>query len=98
MSVLDNFIASGEAQSVADKGKVTVSLKRLATNKDLRLFLTAICRYSKRDWEQLLSDCKTLYTVAQSSLLVTDDSALMREITSAPHFACLFARIAGDAK
>jgi hypothetical protein len=96
VSVLESFIANGQTQEIASKEKVTLSLRRLATNKDLRTFLTAICQYSKPKWAELAADCKVLYTVAQSSLLVTDDSTLMNEIVRAPHFACLFARITED--
>lgn len=96
MSVLDSFIANGQSQEVTNKAKVTAAMRRLATNKDLRIFLTSVCKYSRRDWAQLTADCKALYTVAQSSLLVTDDSSLMNEITKVPHFAIFFARMTED--
>ena len=94
LSSLDQFIA-GEGQQ-AEKPNVTAALRKLSTNKDLRIFLTALCKYSKADWAALVRAGKILYSVAQSSLLIKDDAPLMDEIIKVPHIAMFFKRLSNE--
>jgi hypothetical protein len=91
MSSLDQLIA-GEGQST-DRPNVTAAIRKIATNKDIRIFLTSLCKYSKSDWAALVRTCRILYSVMQSSLLIKEDSVLMDEIVKVPHIAMFFKRL-----
>jgi hypothetical protein len=91
MSSLDQLIA-GEGQST-EKPNVTAAIRKIGTNKDIRIFLTSLCKYSKSDWASLVRTCRILYSVMQSSLLIKEDSALMDEIVKVPHIAMFFRRM-----
>ena len=91
LSSLDQLIA-GEGQST-DRPNVTAAIRKIATNKDIRIFLVALCKYSKADWAAFVRTCRILYSVMQSSLLIKEDSALMDEIVKVPHIAMFFKRI-----
>jgi hypothetical protein len=93
MSSLDQFIANDGA---SEKPNVTTAIRSIATNKDIRIFLTALCKYSKADWAKLIRTCKILYSVMQSSLLIKNDSSLMDEIVKIPHIAMFFRRMTED--
>ena len=91
MSSIDDVIASDGTQQ--DKPNIVGAIRKLATNKEIRLFLTALCKYSKSDWAAFSRACKIVYSVMQSSLLIKQDSPLMDEIVKVPHIAMLFRRI-----
>ena len=94
MSTLDDLLS--DTPTKPEKPDVAMAIKMLATNRDLRIFLTAICKYSKNDWASLVRRCKLLYNVAQSSLLVRDDSHLMNELVKYPHIAAFADRLANE--
>ena len=96
MSTLDAFIEKGEAQTASDRQGVVLAIRKLATNKDLRVFLTALCKYSKADWAAMVRACKLLYSVMQSSLLIKNDSALADELVRTPHIAMFVKRLTED--
>jgi hypothetical protein len=93
MSSIDNLLAQTSASNEASHEKVIVAVRRLSTNKDIRIFLTALCKYSKGDWAQLVRTCKVVYQVMQSSLLIKEDSKLLDEIVKTPHIAMFFRRL-----
>ena len=72
---------------------IKLELRKLATNKDIRIFLTALCRYSKADWAAFLRTCTIVYNVMSSSMLIKADSELMDEILKTPHIAAFFRRL-----
>ena len=94
LSSLDQLIA-GEGQG-PEKPNVTAAIRKIATNKDIRIFLTAMCKYSKADWASFVRTCRILYSVMQSSLLIKEDSQLMDEIVKVPHIAAFFRRLTED--
>jgi hypothetical protein len=94
LSSLDKLI-DGEGQS-SDKPNVTAAIRKIATNKDIRIFLTSLCKYSKSDWASLVRTCRILYSVMQSSLLIKEDSLLMDEIVKVPHIAMFFRRLTDE--
>jgi hypothetical protein len=91
MSSLDQFIAGNTRPSNAMN--TTAALRSIATNKDIRIFLQSLCKYSKADWAKLVRTCRILYSVMQSSLLIKEDSPLMDEIAKVPHIAMFFRRM-----
>jgi len=91
MSSLDQLLST-EAPKVSTES-VTVALRKLATNKDLRIFLTSLLKYSKADWANLIRSGNLLYQVLQSSVLIQKDSPLLDEIARTPHIAAFFARL-----
>jgi hypothetical protein len=91
LSSLDQLLAGEGAGS--EKPNITAAIRKIGANKDLRIFLTAICKYSKADWASYGRAFKILYSVMQSSLLIKDDSVLMNEVTSIPHIAVFFKRL-----
>ena len=95
MSAIDDMLANETPKEITD-AQVKMAIRKLATNKDLRVFLTAINRYSKSDWEGIIKTCKLLYTVAQSSLLIRDDRNVMEELVKYPHIACFMERLAHE--
>jgi hypothetical protein len=90
MSSMDDLIAN---QPQAERLPVIAALRKIATNKDIRIFLTSLCKYSKSDWASFTRCCKILYSVMQSSLLIKQDSNLMDEIVKTPHIAMFFKRL-----
>jgi hypothetical protein len=94
MSAIDDLLATDTSKP--QEADVATAIKLLATNKDLRIFLTSICKYSKADWAALVRRCKLLYSVAQQSLLVRDDKKLMHELVKYPHIAVFADRIANE--
>jgi hypothetical protein len=84
------LLATDAGQS---KTNVTLAIRKLATNRDIRVFLTSLCKYSKSDWASLMRTFKIIYSVMQSSLLIKEDSQLMDEIVKVPHIAMFFRRI-----
>ena len=76
-----------------EKPNVVGAIRTLATNKDLRIFLTALCKYSKADWSKLIKMGRIIYGVLQSSMLIKQDSELADEITKIPHIAMFFRRL-----
>jgi hypothetical protein len=92
LSSLDQLIAG----QLPEKPNVTAAIRKIATNKDIRVFLTALCRYSKADWAALVRTLKILYSVMQSSLLIKDDSSIMDEIVKVPHIAMFFRRLTDE--
>jgi len=94
MSAIEELLSSDSNKPA--EVDVAAAIRLLATNKDLRIFLTAICRYSKADWAALVRRCKLLYSVAQQSLLVRDDKKLMQELIKYPHIAVFADRIANE--
>jgi hypothetical protein len=91
MSSLDQLIDGPKDQS--DKPNAQLALRKLASNKDLRIFLTSLCKYSKADWAAMIRASRILYSVMQSSLLIKQDSGMMDEILKTPHIAAFFRRI-----
>jgi hypothetical protein len=91
MSSLDQFLAG--PSMAPEKPNVVGALRKLAANKDLRIFLTSLCKYSKADWASLVRACRILSSVLQSSILIKQDSAMMDEIAKVPHIAMFFRRI-----
>jgi hypothetical protein len=95
VSAIEELLSS-EPQAQVGPAQVTAAIRKLATNKDLRLFLTAICKYSKADWESMTRTCKMLYNVAQTSLLMRDDSHILGELVKYPHIAVFVDRLAHE--
>lgn len=95
MSAVDELLSSEPVEQVGP-AQVTAAIRKLATNKDLRIFLTAICRYSKADWASITKTCKMLYNVAQTSLLMRDDKHLLDELVKYPHIAVFVDRLAHE--
>ena len=91
MSSLDKLISQDE--SAPEKPNVVLALRKIGANKDLRIFLTALCRYSKSDWAGMIRTAKILYQVFQSSILIKNDSTLLDEIARVPHIAAFFRRL-----
>jgi hypothetical protein len=91
VSSLDQLLA-GEGTG-PEKPNIIAAIRKIGANKDLRIFLTSICKYSKSDWASYGRALKILYSVMQSSILIKEDSALMNEITSIPHIAVFFKRL-----
>lgn len=93
MSSIDNLLAQASASNEASQDKVVAAVRSLSTNKEIRIFLTALCKYSKADWAQFIRTCKLVYQVMQSSLMIKKDSKLLDEIVKTPHIAMFFRRI-----
>ena len=91
MSSLDKLISQDE--SAPEKPNVVFALRKIGANKDLRIFLTSLCRYSKSDWAGMIRTAKILYQVFQSSILIKQASALLDEIARVPHIAAFFRRL-----
>jgi hypothetical protein len=83
----ENFIPS------THKVSVETAIKLLATNKDLRIFLQSITRYSKTEWANFLDRMSTVYQVLQSTALIRNDATIAKEIAKYPHLAALFKRL-----
>jgi hypothetical protein len=92
LSSLDDLLEQHDVDA-ATKPNPTAAIRKLSANKDIRIFLTALCKYSKADWASFLRSCRILYGVMQSSLLIKSDSPLIDEITSVPHIAMFFRRL-----
>jgi hypothetical protein len=90
VSTIDKFL---ENQTHQEQPDVALAIRKLATNKDIRVFLTALCKYSKGDWAAFMKTCQVVYGVMQSSMLIKHDSKLMDEILRAPHIAMFFRRL-----
>jgi hypothetical protein len=90
LSSLDQFIANEPAP---ERPNVVLALRKIGSNKDLRIFLTALCKYSKSDWAAMIRTAKILYQVFQSSILIKQDSTLLDEIARVPHIAMFFKRL-----
>jgi hypothetical protein len=95
VSAIEELLSSTPAEHVGP-AQITAAIRKLATNKDLRIFLTAICKYSKADWESMTKTCKMLYNVAQTSLLMRDDKHLFDELVKYPHIAVFVDRVAHE--
>jgi hypothetical protein len=93
MKAIDAMIDGIQPSQKAD---VPLAIRKLATNKDIRIFLTALCKYSKSDWANFMKTCRTVYGVMQSSMLIKQDSDLMTEILRAPHIAMFFRRLTDE--
>lgn len=91
MSAIDELTKEGQGTPKALD--VVLTIRKLASNKDLRIFLTAICRYSKGDWKAFVHNLRCIYDVLQSSILIKQDSQLADEIMKVPHFKAIFARL-----
>ena len=76
-----------------NKVSIQTAIKLLATNKDLRIFLQSITRYSKADWAKFLERMGIVYQVFQSTALVSNGSEVEQEIAKYPHLAALFKRL-----
>jgi hypothetical protein len=90
MSAIEDMV--NNAPPSRDENMV-VAIRNLATNKELRMFLTAITRYSKADWSKMVRHVRTLYGVAQSSLLMSSDSSVMNELRKYPHISAFIERV-----
>ena len=90
MSSLDQFLAN---EPSPEKPNVVLALRKIGANKDLRIFLTALCKYSKSDWASMIRTAKILYQVFQSSILIKEDSQMLDEISKVPHIAMFFKRL-----
>jgi hypothetical protein len=93
MSSIDNLLAQTTASNEVSQANIVAAVRRLSTNKDIRIFLTALCRYSKADWASFIRTCKLVYQVMQSSIMVKEDSKLLDEIVKTPHIAMFFRRL-----
>jgi hypothetical protein len=93
MSTLEKFIEQGQTSQAADRQSIVLDIRKLSVNKDLRIFLTSLCKYSKRDWAELMKTCRTIYSVMQSSIMIKEDSDLMDELVKTPHIAMFFRRL-----
>jgi hypothetical protein len=93
MSAIEDMV--NNAPPSRDENMV-VAIRNLATNKELRMFLTAITRYSKADWSKMVRHVRTLYGVAQSSLLMSSDSSVMNELRKYPHIAAFIERVSAE--
>jgi len=69
-------------------------IRRLATNKPLRVFLTEVTRMPNAQFEEFAGDFKTLFSLAQNDIIATQDSSIMLEVMKYPQFAGLLAKIA----
>jgi hypothetical protein len=70
-------------------------IKRLAVNKPLRIFLQSINGMNNIQFASLVSDCKTLFTIAQNDMIMTKDSGILEQITRVPHFVAFIERLSG---
>jgi len=95
-SSIDNLLAQSSVSNASTEANVTAAIRRLSTNKDIRIFLTALCKYSKSDWASFIRTCKIVYQVMQSSLMIKSDSSLLDEIVKTPHIAMFFRRLTED--
>ena len=93
MSAIEDMV--NNAPPSRDENMV-VAIRNLATNKELRMFLTAITRYSKADWSKMVRHVRTLYGVAQSSLLMSSDSSVMNELRKYPHISAFIERVSAS--
>jgi hypothetical protein len=95
MAILDRFIEHGQDQNAKPitRDNIKLALRKLGTNKELRIFLTSICKYSKPQWADLLKTCRLVYSVLQSSVLIKSDSDMADEILKIPHIAIFFRRL-----
>ena len=93
MRALDQFI---EGSKEVHQESCILALRKLAVNKDIRIFLTALCKYSKADWASFVRSCRILQGVMQSSLLIKEDSALMEELMKTPHIAVFIERLGAE--
>jgi hypothetical protein len=93
MSAIEDMV--NNAPPSRDENMV-VAIRNLATNKELRMFLTAITRYSKADWSKMVRHVRTLYGVAQSSLLMSSDSSVMNELRKYPHISAFIERVSAE--
>ena len=92
MSRLEDLLT----QSVLSEGakpSAELVIRRLATNKPLRLFLQSITMLSTNRFQEFMADFKALYNIAQSDIIATQDSGIMTEITKYPHFVAFLKRI-----
>lgn len=90
MSSLDKLLDTQPTDKQIDP---IAAIRTLAVNKDIRTFLTSLCKYSKADWAAFLRTCRVIYGVMQSSLLIKQDSKFMDEIVKVPHIAVFFRRL-----
>jgi hypothetical protein len=71
------------------------TIAKLATNKDIRIFLTALARYPQAKFDDMMRDFKIFYQGIQQSALRKDD-AVIRELAKYPHIAAFIVRITED--
>jgi hypothetical protein len=69
-------------------------IRRLATNKPLRVFLTDVARMPNVQFAEFVGDFKRLFSLAQNDIVATSDSGIMLEVMKYPQFAGLLAKIA----
>lgn len=93
LSNIDVLLESEEGKPALQKPNVIAAIRKISTNKDIRIFLTSLCKYSKSDWASLIRTFRILYQVIQSSILIKEDSALLEEIVRTPHIAVFFRRL-----
>jgi hypothetical protein len=83
-------------QSVLSEGtkpSAEMVIRRLATNKPLRLFLQSITTLSTPRFQEFVADFRSLYNIAQTDVIATQDSGIMTEIMKYPHFVAFLKRI-----
>jgi len=91
----ESFLTSPEQHKPTTVDVVNV-IRRLAMNRDLKAFVTAVNKYSKADWATLKATFKTAYAIFQSSMLITNNSMLADELRKYPHLVVLFERIENE--
>lgn len=94
MSQLERLLETAAA-SQPPKPSIEATIKRLAVNKPLRVFIQDIVRMPDRQFQEFAADFKSLFTLAQNDILATTDSGIMEAVLSVPHFAALLRKIAG---
>jgi hypothetical protein len=94
-SALDRLTDENFSPSTS-KISIQTAIQLLATNKDLRIFIQSLNRYSKAEWQKFLERMGMVYQVFQSTALVRDESVIATEIAKYPHLAALFKRLNED--
>jgi len=92
MNSLERFL-EGPSGHETTQANASLAIRKLACNKDIRIFLTSLCKYNKEDWASLMSCCRILFGVFQSSALIQSDSNIMDELVRTPHIAKFFSRL-----
>jgi hypothetical protein len=92
MSAVERFLENVSPVSAA-KVNALSAIRMLATNKEIRIFLTALCKYSPDQWACFIRNCKLVFSLMQSSILIKDDSEVMDALLRIPHVLTFFRRL-----
>jgi hypothetical protein len=91
---LDKLLASYDQDTTTAQG--VLAIRGLATNKDVRLFLTALNRYSDSQWREFLRVCRIVGELAGADGLAGCENRLAAEMAKYPHIAKFMTRLYGE--